>query len=296
MSEKVSVIVPAYNLKDYLATCLDSILNQSYHNLEVIVVDDQSTDGTLAVAARYALADHRVRFISQHHAGLGAAYNLGLQLATGDLITFVHGDDLLDPNFLTQTTRALEDHQVDIAITNFTQFDDPRQATLYHDTTAENPLAGTHTPLEWFRYADYEPNWINRLHRTSTGKLYRRTVFDSVMFPDNNFPDDMTVWKLYLNAQRIAYLTDPLYCRRINRPDSLQQKKEFNLSVAGLEAALAILSILGADTQAIANCYRQQLQFIKDHALDGNQLWAYQDAVDKLSILDRLEEGNADER
>lgn len=97
---KVSVIVPCYNAQRYLAPCLDAVLAQSVADFEVLLIDDGSTDGTAAIAARYAMRDARVRVFRQSNAGVSAARNLGLSHARGEWVTFVDSDDLLTPDAL----------------------------------------------------------------------------------------------------------------------------------------------------------------------------------------------------
>lgn len=112
----VSVVVPAYNVERFLGASLDSILSQSYRHLEVIVVDDGSTDGTGDVADQSAAADSRVRVIHQDNAGLGAARNIGVRHATGDYLAFADSDDLVLEHAYATMVGALERSGSDIAI------------------------------------------------------------------------------------------------------------------------------------------------------------------------------------
>lgn len=97
MNSKISVIVPIYNVKEYLEKCIQSILNQTYKNLEIILVDDGSSDGSQNICERYAVYDERIRIICQKNKGLVAARKVGLEAATGQYIDFVDGDDSIDP-------------------------------------------------------------------------------------------------------------------------------------------------------------------------------------------------------
>ncbi len=97
---KISVIVPAYNVESYLADCLDSILNQTYPNIEVIVIDDGSPDRSGEIAENYKQKDRRIKVIHQENGGLSVARNSGLDNATGEFVCFIDSDDWIEPDYL----------------------------------------------------------------------------------------------------------------------------------------------------------------------------------------------------
>lgn len=114
--EQISVIVSVYNTEKYLNQCIQSILKQTYHNLELILVDDGSTDRSLAICTRYQQQDSRVRVFHQANQGVSKARNYGMDVAAGDLITFVDSDDYVMPNYLEELITALESTGSQIAI------------------------------------------------------------------------------------------------------------------------------------------------------------------------------------
>lgn len=118
----ISVIVPIYNVAPYLAKCLDSVRQQTYSDLQVILVDDGSTDDSPAIAQQYAEMDKRFILISQPNSGLSAARNAGLSLAQGEYVTFVDSDDYIDQDYLTTLLRQAEDY--DIVQSGFRRVDD----------------------------------------------------------------------------------------------------------------------------------------------------------------------------
>ena len=99
MQKKISVVVPVYNVEPYLHKCLRSVVNQTYHNLEIILVDDGSSDKSGAICDEYAAVDDRVAVIHRKNAGVGAARNIGLNAATGEWIAFIDSDDWIDMNY-----------------------------------------------------------------------------------------------------------------------------------------------------------------------------------------------------
>lgn len=128
---KVSVIVPAYNSEAFLDRCLTSIVNQTYPDLEVLLIDDGSTDGTLALGQSWANRDSRISVFHAENAGVSSARNIGLRNAQGVYICFVDSDDYLDENFVQwHVDRLQNDSQVDISVCGFVDEDD--QGTVIH--------------------------------------------------------------------------------------------------------------------------------------------------------------------
>lgn len=111
---RVSVIVPVYNSREYLGPCVESVLNQSYADFELILIDDGSTDGCAEMCDRFASYDHRVRCVHMKNSGVSAARNLGLSLATGEYVTFVDSDDYVSEGFLASAVGLMEsDEELD---------------------------------------------------------------------------------------------------------------------------------------------------------------------------------------
>ena len=119
MDTTVSVIVPAYNVEDYLPRCLDSLLAQTFRDFELILVDDGSSDATGAICDRYGETDARVRVLHQANAGVSAARNRALEIASGTFITFVDADDTTDPTYLERLYTGMQDTGADIASVNW---------------------------------------------------------------------------------------------------------------------------------------------------------------------------------
>lgn len=112
-SKLVSVIIPVYNVEKYLAACLDSVLTQSYSNLEVIVVNDGSTDGSGSICDKYAQVDTRIKYVEQDNSGVSAARNNAMAMAQGEYVTFVDSDDILLPNAIEQMYSLMKSRNVD---------------------------------------------------------------------------------------------------------------------------------------------------------------------------------------
>ena len=141
MDELISVIIPCYNSEKCIKKCLDSVLAQTYRNIEVIVVDDGSTDNTAAMLDEYALADRRVRLLSQPNAGAGAAINKAIGLARGELMAFVDHDDWLEPSMYERLHSAMAEACADMAVSNFNLVYEDSVKARYSNTNSRDASA-----------------------------------------------------------------------------------------------------------------------------------------------------------
>ncbi len=116
MSPLITVIIPVYNTEEYLRSCLDSIINQTYRNLEILVIDDGSTDLSPAICDTYAELDSRVQVIHKENQGVSASRNLGIEMATGDYISFIDSDDWLESESYEHLISCFVEHKVDAVI------------------------------------------------------------------------------------------------------------------------------------------------------------------------------------
>ncbi|EAJ6226790.1 glycosyltransferase, partial [Campylobacter coli] len=124
---KVSIIVPVYNVEKYLRQCLDSIIDQTLEEIEIILIDDGSTDGSGSICDEYAAMDNRIVLIHKENAGLGAAYNTGLEIAKGEYIGFVESDDWVELNMFEELYNKAREFDVDVVKSNFFDYNSVRQ-------------------------------------------------------------------------------------------------------------------------------------------------------------------------
>ena len=202
-----SIIVPVYNVERYLSQCLDSLLNQTYNDFEIIAVDDVSTDNSRDIVKEYArVYPQKIVFIEHKvNTRQGGARNTGIDAAVGRYIMFLDSDDYIQPQTLQVLADAMEREQADIL-------------EFCHDQVDEQGN---------FLRRDYWPQWLNTpccyqkpLLVSKMGpcnKVYRRELFTDglIRFPVGYFYEDYwTIPKLLMRAKKIVYLNDPLYCYR----------------------------------------------------------------------------------
>lgn len=129
---KISIIVVTYNNDKYIEKCLNSILVQSYKNIEIIVVDDGSTDKTFSIGTRYLKKDLRIKFIHQENMGVGSARNVGLRNASGDYITFVDSDDYIMPNLMSEYIYYLNKYPESLLISGYREINNDNIVYTYN--------------------------------------------------------------------------------------------------------------------------------------------------------------------
>lgn len=203
---RVSVIVPIYNVSAFVTACVDSILSQTHQDLEVLLVDDGSTDGSGKICDDYAQADPRVRTIHRPNGGLSAARNSGLDVATGEYIICIDGDDVVTDDHVERLLAEFNHPDVDIAIAQF-QSTQPR---AHYERVAPSEVSPT-TRLE-------RDDALVRLFRLSGltnsawGKLYRANLFEGVRYPEGALYEDLpTTYRLFMRARSVALTSHASY-------------------------------------------------------------------------------------
>ena len=131
---KVSIIIPVYNVADYVSNCIDSVIKQSYSNLEIIIVNDGSTDNSADICRRKANLDSRILYLEKENGGLSTARNYGLKFATGDFIYFLDSDDYLVINAIESLVSEQEKENADIVSSAFMMVDDTQQLLMVYQT------------------------------------------------------------------------------------------------------------------------------------------------------------------
>ncbi|MDO4527462.1 MAG: glycosyltransferase [bacterium] len=212
-SPLISVIVPVYNVEPYLRRCLDSICGQTYRNLEILCVNDGSTDGSATILEEFAAKDPRIKVITQANGGLAAARNTGLEHARGIWVTGVDSDDYLEPDAYAYALSAVAEN-VDIVCFGTNIIWD---GVEYNDTYARSfacSTTGVYTPT---------PKLIAQTHVVFWNKLWRRSLVEQYQcrFPVGLWFEDFFFWRaLAPFARNIAYLPDPKI-NYVRRPASI---------------------------------------------------------------------------
>lgn len=204
---RFSVTVPAYNAESTLVATVESVLAQSFTDWELVIVDDGSTDGTLALAERLAVQDARIRVVSQHNRGTGGAYNTAVRNAKSDLLVMLSSDDLLLPEHLREFDALITAHPEASVFScdGYYEYDDGSRMPASPNVRWKDPSTCTLDDLLWACFFDM-------------GTVYRREVFDAVGgFRESIYAEDFLFFLLALaRGYRHAYLPKPLAVHRRN--------------------------------------------------------------------------------
>jgi glycosyltransferase involved in cell wall biosynthesis len=217
----ISVIVPVYNAQKFLYASLESVLNQSYDNIELILVNDGSTDGSNQICDEFSFLDKRVHVIHQHNLGVCAARNTGLDYASGKYLFHLDNDDVLSENCLTQLYELIEISDAQIAIGNVLRCEGINQHILGNAefNEANRIITSEMALLNMYNHAD----GLSLPFVLITGKLYEAQLFVNIRFPVGKaFDDEHVNYRLFLKANRIIFCPKPLYTHNI-RKDSLSR-------------------------------------------------------------------------
>lgn len=223
---KVSVIIPVYNGEKYLRQCLDSVVNQTLQDIEIICVDDGSTDSSVRIIKEYAARDSRVRLIRQKNRGAGAARNQGLREAAGEYLSFLDSDDFFELTMLEKAAACADSYQAEITVFGSDQYH------MDTDRLVEVPwvvLKQDLPPYMPFSYRQLTGNIFLSFVGWAWDKLYRRDFVEAqrLSFQEQRTTNDMLfVFSALVTAKRIAYLDEVLAHQRRGSATSLSVTRE----------------------------------------------------------------------
>ena len=203
---KISVIVAVYNAEDYLCNCCNSILAQTYRNIELILVNDGSEDNSLAICKKIQASDKRVVVIDKENGGCYSAWNKGLDVATGDFIGFVDNDDYIQPQMYETLLDILIEQDADICACNRYRNVDNINDYCNMDLTNERicVFSGYDAVVHLLSDTQY-------IKPAMWDKLYKSSLFETLRFPNTFFEDAAITYKLLYTSKKIAYTEKQLY-------------------------------------------------------------------------------------
>ena len=213
MSEPLlSVIIPVYQVEKYIGQCLDSVLAQTYTNLDIILVDDGGTDSSVDICREYQKKDNRIRIISQENGGLSKARNVGVAHARAKLITFIDSDDYIHPQMFATMIPYIEEHNLDII-----------SCTSTRKNIVIKELIGT-GKLECYDHRTAVSMGLRDDNVSAWGKIYKKELLDKVQFPVGRVFEDLgTLYKIFNECNKVGWLDYQFY-HYIKRENSITQR------------------------------------------------------------------------
>ena len=238
---RLSIIVPVYKVEPYIHKCVDSILNQTFTDFELILVDDGSPDNCGKICDEYALKDERVRVIHKKNGGLSDARNAGIDVAQGEIIGFIDSDDYIESNMYEELIKCLDEKECDIV-----------SGDTYVERDGNNRFKGRYQENHIFN-GEQAICEILKVHMDNSAwsKVYKRSVIGDIRYPKGRIYEDVaTTYKFVANAKRVAYICKPYYH---------YIKRKGSIVASGFNSKSRYDCFLG---------YRERLNFAKEHNLE----------------------------
>lgn len=216
--KKISVIVPVYKVEKYLNQCVESITNQTYKNLEIILVDDGSPDNCPKICDEWAKKDNRIKVIHKKNGGVSSARNVAIKQATGDYICFVDSDDTIHPNYCEILLNSIINNKADISVCSWKK--------VYDINNPKNQdYKSTNLNCKCFEGDEVFDLLYNKkipLIMALWIKMYKKDIFKNITFPENKIiaEDDSVIPNVLLNCNKLVYVDCKLY-NNTQRNDSL---------------------------------------------------------------------------
>lgn len=216
MNSLISIIVPIYNVEQYLAECINSILSQTYTNFELILVDDGSTDNSGKICDDFSFIDNRIRVIHKTNGGLSSARNVGIESANGDYYSFIDSDDYVENTFLECLYKKLLQEDADICECSFFCL---KKNKLIRERIFDYEVLGNETAVRRLFAIPYESFVV------VWNKLYKKKLFEKIRFPEGKLQEDeYTTYKLIYESNKVAYVNMNLYIYRIREKSIMNSK------------------------------------------------------------------------
>ena len=236
----ISLIVPIYNVENYLRMCLDSIANQTYSNIEVLLVNDGSPDGSGVICQEFVAKDSRFRYIEKANGGLSDARNVGIVRAQGEFLSFVDSDDWIEPTYVEDLYRAALLNDAEVVVSNYKKIDVKNDCYWIHifDDYYETHYSGEELiqQLPALERKDFS-------FTTSWGILFAHRLFEAISFPKGKtIEDTRTNYRLFAESRRLTYIHKELYNYRVG-VDSISSRITEKLLVDVLECLMERMAV-----------------------------------------------------
>ena len=262
VDDKITVIVPVYNVENYLRKCLDSIIAQTYKNIEIIVVNDGSTDASGQICQEYTQIDNRIVYIEKENGGLSEARNVGLDKMTGSYVTFIDSDDWVELDYVEILYKKIIEYQADISVGNYYSYNEDEK-TYYFHIYGDSYYEKVYDNISIFENL-YESQEMKSFALISAcGKLYKAKLFDYLRFDKGKLGEDGYFnQKMYLSVNKVVYLNKGLYAYR-QRSGSITKtwtEKWMHALVDAMSERITLLANMGYPLEKHLAVYRQMLE------------------------------------
>ncbi len=279
----VSVVIPVYNVCKYVSQCLDSVLCQSYQNLEIIVIDDGSSDGSGLVCDDFSRKDSRIRVIHQENQGLSSARNTGLNSMTGEIVAFLDSDDAFHPEMIQRMVSVIVAEDADVVTCSYSK----------HYTEKHMPIQplGEYQTVIYDRTGALKALIEGKISWFVWDKIYKRKCFENIRFPHGHVYEDVdTIYKVLAISDKIVYCCEPLVMYR-KRVGSITEVYSLESAKDRDRAFSHVVEFVKKNTPEIFS--EEQKQKVSSvwlagtlgtYARSGKEAWKYRDEVSRAMV------------
>ena len=247
MNKLVSIIVPIYNVEQFLDRCIDSVVKQTYKNLEIILVNDGSTDSSLEICKRWKNKDKRIILVNKKNGGLSDARNSGIDKSNGEFLYFLDSDDFIENNTIELMMKKMAEHNSEIVISNRYHYYDNGKKIIKFKMEKNDLILDTETSL-------FELNNFKYYDMSACSKLFKKDLFEQIRFPIKKLCEDFYVmYKILEKSKKIIYISTPLYYY-YQREGSISKNKNMNIDF--VIAAKEQMEYLEEKYPKLKNCVR----------------------------------------
>ena len=264
IADLISVIVPIYNVENYIRQCLDSILSQSYENFECLLINDGSTDASASICREYVAKDARFRYFEKENGSVSSARNLGIERSGGAYITFIDSDDWIELDYLEVLYSAIIQETADISISTYRTYEMSKNQWLFHafKRVEHQKVFSRQELLNQLMFLDS----FDSSYGFASCKLVRKSVLTGIWFNEStHLGEDMEFWfKLYLIAEKVVFSNRDTYVYRRDLNDSRYATlKHIRSDVQQRLNFIAFLRARGMDTYNFVNALLNKLYGMK---------------------------------
>ncbi|CJG57286.1 glycosyl transferase%2C family 2 [Streptococcus pneumoniae] len=295
MDELISVIVPIYNTEKYLVECVESLRKQTYSNIEIILVDDGSTDASIEICDEFAEKDSRVKVFHKKNEGVAVARNFGIQQSNGQYVVIVDSDDVAVDRMIEVLYTQIKEKDVDIAVGNYYIYAES-DGNFYYYITDDNYCVEVLSPQELIDRQAGAWQWNSSAFIVTVAKLYKKDLFKDVSFTHGRrFDDEASTHRIFLRSKKTVFINDNLYLYR-RRSGSIMGT-DFDLSwsrdlVEVFSKKISDLVLAGLDVSVMrirfVNLLKDYKQTLEYHQLTDTE--EYKDICFRLKLFFEVEQ------
>lgn len=268
--KKISVVIPVYNVEKYLSECLDSVVNQTYKNLQIILVDDGSTDFSGKICDVYAEKDNRITVVHQKNAGAGAAKNTGLELIDGDYFSIIDSDDYIELDMYEKMVNSLEKYNADIVQCLF------RNVYVYDSFDRKYKIKGNYPKVLTSKsfLKEYLYDWKYAIF---ANKVFKSSLLKEIRFPvGRKIDDEFFTYKLVCNAKKVVNIDNILYNYRMRKTSVMNENDTDRLIYDRIDCFIERYNYVSDIYPSLKKKYNLKLYddllYFKDSAKDNGKI------------------------